>query len=86
MNQFSNDERLVVSADNVNKAYKHLLLNPDIQRDLTQMINLPLINCENGVYNLKRVSLKNTLRSLDLHHTFKQNMIKTLKAKYSSDF
>ena len=35
MNQFSNDERLVVSADNVNKAYKHLLLNPDIQRDLT---------------------------------------------------
>ena len=53
MNQFSNDERLVVSADNVNKAYKHLLLNPDIQRDLTQMINLPLINCENGVYNLE---------------------------------
>ncbi len=28
MNQFSDDERLVVSADNVNKAYKHLLLNP----------------------------------------------------------
>lgn len=49
MDQFSDDERLVVSADNVNKAYKHLLLNPDIQRDLTQKINLPLINCENGV-------------------------------------
>ncbi len=77
MNQFSNDERLVVSADNVNKAYKHLLLNPDIQRDLTQMINLPLINCENGVYNLETGELeKHTLRSLDLHHTFKQNMIK----------
>ncbi len=58
MNQFSNDERLVVSADNVNKAYKHLLLNPDIQRDLTQMINLPLINCENGVYNLETGELE----------------------------
>ena len=57
MNQFSNDERLV-SADNVNKAYKHLLLNPDIQRDLTQMINLPLINCENGVYNLETGELE----------------------------
>ena len=53
MNQFSNDERLVVSADNVNKAYKHLLLNPDIQ-----MINLPLINCENGVYNLETGELE----------------------------
>ena len=58
MNQFSNDERLVVSAHNVNKAYKHLLLNPDIQRDLTQMINLPLINCENGVYNLETGELE----------------------------
>lgn len=58
MNQFSNDERLVVSADNVNKAYKHLLLNPDIQRDLTQKIDLPLINCENGVYNLETGELE----------------------------
>ena len=58
MNQFSDDERLVVSADNVNKAYKHLLLNPDIQRDLTQKVNLPLINCENGVYNLETGELE----------------------------
>ena len=58
MNQFTNDERLVVSADNVNKAYKHLLLNPDIQRDLTRKINLPLINCENGVYNLETGELE----------------------------
>ena len=58
MNQFTNDERLVVSADNVNKAYKHLLLNPDVQRDLTRKINLPLINCENGVYNLETGELE----------------------------
>lgn len=58
MNQFSEDERLSISASDINKAYKHLLLNPEIQKDLSPRINLPLINCENGVYNVETNELE----------------------------
>lgn len=57
MKMFKKDERLRVWASDINNAYKTLLMNPAIQQDLSPRVNIPLVNCENGVLDMETMEL-----------------------------
>lgn len=57
MKMFKKDERLCVWASDINNAYKTLLINPSIQKDISPRVNIPLVNYENGVLNVETMEL-----------------------------
>lgn len=50
-------ERLRIWASDINNAYKLIPLNPDLQQDLSPRVNMPLVNCRNGILDVESMEL-----------------------------
>lgn len=57
MKLLNNSERLCVTPRDVKNAYDTILMLPELQRDLSPRVNIPLVNCENGVLNVETMEL-----------------------------
>ena len=74
MKLLSNSERLCVTQRDVKNAYDTMLVLPELQRDLSPIINKPLVNCENGVLDLEAMTL--------LKHDPRYGFTRCIKANY----
>ncbi|MGN0150383.1 MAG: phage/plasmid primase, P4 family, partial [Clostridia bacterium] len=57
MELLNNSERLCVTPRDVKNAFDTILMLPELQRDLSPRVNIPLVNCENGVLNVETMEL-----------------------------
>ena len=57
MRLLNNSERLCVTPRDVKNAFDTILMLPELQRDLSPRVNIPLVNCENGVLDMETMEL-----------------------------
>ena len=77
MQLLSKKERLCVTPKDIKNAFDTILVLPELQQDLSPRINIPLVNCENGVLDLETMTL--------LEHSPKYGFTCCIHAKYDED-
>lgn len=74
MKLLDNSERLCVTPRDVKNAFDTILMLPELQRDLSPRVNIPLVNCGDGVLDLETMTL--------LKHNPRYGFTRCIKANY----
>lgn len=70
-------ERLYVTPRDIKNALDTIMVLPELQKDLSPRVNIPLVNCENGVFDLESMTL--------LKHSPKYGFTRCIHAKYDKE-